>query len=164
MWVWRWQSGIVSVIVYCSGCTYWCTVQYGTDQQGPQLLQHELQQSCTFLHSRLNHTCTASLRCSFGSLMFMFGKIRIRKFLTPNNYILMATSMKCDNILIMNNSCNWLGRTQEDTRLHPAIIIMHTGVSLTNNILVFRFRYNVGLRQHSSNNVHREKREEKLIV
>ena len=60
-----------------------------------------------------------------------------------NNYILMATSMKCDNILIMNNSCNWFGRTQEDTRLHPAIIIMHTGVSLTNNILVFR--YNVGL-------------------
>ena len=49
----------------------------------------------------------------------------------------MATSMKCDNILIMNNSCNWFGRTQEDTRLHPAIIIMHTGVSLTNNILVF---------------------------
>ena len=62
-----------------------------------------------------------------------------------NNYILMATSMKCDNILIMNNSCNWFGRTQEDTRLHPAIIIMHTGVSLTNNILVFRFRCNVGL-------------------
>ena len=62
-----------------------------------------------------------------------------------NNYILMATSMKCDNILIMNNSCNWFGRTQEDTGLHPAIIIMHTGVSLTNNILVFRFRCNVGL-------------------
>ena len=60
-----------------------------------------------------------------------------------NNYILMATSMKCDNILIMNNSCNWFGRTQEDTGLHPAIIIMHTGVSLTSNILVFR--YNVGL-------------------
>ena len=26
-----------------------------------------------------------------------------------NNYILMATSMECDNILIMNNSDNWLG-------------------------------------------------------
>ena len=109
VWVWRWQSGIVSVIVYCSGCTYWCTVQYGTDQQGPQLLQHELQQSCTFLHSRLNRTCTASLRCSFGSSTYIFGKIRIRKFLTPNNYILMATSMKCDNILIMNNSNNCFG-------------------------------------------------------
>lgn len=35
-----------------------------------------------------------------------------------NNYILMATSMECDNILIMNNSDNWLGLSP-----HPGITI-----------------------------------------
>ena len=105
VWVWRWQSGIVSVIVDCSGCTYWCTVQYGTSA-GPTTYPTWTSTKLHFLAFQTK----PHLHCISGSLLFIFGKIRIRKFLpNPNNYILMATSMKCDNILIMNNSNNCFG-------------------------------------------------------
>ena len=44
-----------------------------------------------------------------------------------NNYILMATSMECDNILIMNNSDNWLGTWN----YNPL-----SGISLTNKAAI----------------------------